>query len=233
MAKRERTVKPTESYLEKLAYGSEKRGASVVRVLSGNDNSQNLLGIIYNLALLGGTDEMIARSLGISLPRFNLLKSQRPDVAKTLKEGRIHADTKVAQAMYHAACGYSHDDEVILSNRVKEYDEFGRIVREYNEPIRLKTIKHYPPNAKLILRWLQIRQPDVWADKRAEINQNIINVNNISLKTLSNAELALMSKLGLDNKIVGNGNFAEAEIVHEEFNELLEDEQDGNNFKEE
>lgn len=226
---RERTQEPSkESYLELEMYGSKSKADSMVKLLRGNDNTKTLLQLIYHLALLGATDEMIAKSLGIGLVRFNALKAQRVDLAKTLQEGRINADTHVTQAMYHAALGYSHEDEVILSNRVKEFDQMGRVVREYNEPIRLKTIKHYPPNAKLILRWLQIRQPDIWADKRADINNNILNITNINLQTLSDQELQLMAKLGLDNKAIGNGNFAPPEIVYQEFDESpINDEEDG------
>lgn len=228
--KRERTKSPTmheripnkqsdsnKSYLEKVVTEQVPAKRRDLAKIAENFNV-TFLGIIYNLALLGATDEMIARALGITPAQWAFWK-RRGDVAKTLKEGKINADTKVAEAMYHAAIGYSHEDEVILSNRVKEFDEFGRIVREYNDPIRLKTIKHYPPNAKLILRWLQLRQPEIWADKRAAINQNIININAISANTLSNQELALLGKLGLDKTAIGNGNFEHSEIVEEEFNE--------------
>ena len=225
-----------KSFLEKIAEKPTRvgtgrtHGSKDFLPLMASQFNMSFLGIIYNLALLGATDEQIANALNVSKTSFIMWK-KREDVAKTLKEGKIGADTKVAAAMYQAAIGYSHEDEVILSNRVKEFDGYGRIVREYNDPIRLKTIKHYPPNAKLIMRWLQIRQPEVWSDKRATINQNIINFNGTKLDNFSNEELMLLGKLGLDTKAIGNGNFDHAEIIEEEFNEEPDD--DGYDYEKE
>lgn len=103
------------------------------------------------LALLGLIDEEMAGVFGISVSKFNEWKKQHPEFMESLKEGKVIADAKVSQALFHRACGYFHDD-VHISN--------------YQGQITITPItKHYPPDTAAAFIWLKNRQGKLWKDK--------------------------------------------------------------------
>lgn len=103
------------------------------------------------LALLGLIDEEMAGVFGISVSKFNEWKKQHPEFMESLKEGKVIADAKVSQALFHRACGYSRDD-VHISN--------------YQGQITITPVmKHYPPDTAAAFIWLKNRQGKLWKDK--------------------------------------------------------------------
>jgi hypothetical protein len=73
---------------------------------------------------------------------------------ESITRGKIEADARVAKALYHRACGYSHE-------AVKIFLPSGT-----SEPVYAPYTEHFPPDANAALRWLMNRQPDRWRDRR-------------------------------------------------------------------
>lgn len=162
----------------------------------------------YRLALLGLTDAQIADALDIPLNTMNYWKQSKPAFDKELKKGKLEADTKVAEALYKRALGYSHRDTVILTNRVNEYDEDGKIIRSYNEPLIVETIKHYPPDTYACNKWLSIRQREYWADVQkvehsitGSVDLNMIANQISNPDQYTDEELEMAVSLGLKKQL--------------------------------
>jgi hypothetical protein len=111
----------------------------------------------------------------------------------------LEADARVAEAMYHAAIGYTHDEEVILTNRVQEFDDNGKVVRQYTEPLRVVTKKHYPPNVTAGFKWLSARQPEAWKENHT-IKAEIRHSHSVDLSHFSTEELEILNKLNVLQK---------------------------------
>lgn len=110
------------------------------------------------LAMLGLTDIEMAEFFGVAERTFHGWKRVHPDFLQSIKEGKVGADSKVADALYQRALGYSHPD-VHISN--------------YQGVITATPItKHYPPDPVSMIFWLKNRQPAKWRDKQ-EIQQDI------------------------------------------------------------
>lgn len=103
------------------------------------------------LALLGLIDAEIADFFGVTQRTFHNWKKSHPEFFHTLKKGKVIADAKVAESLFHRACGYEHDD-VHISNYQGEITI---------TPIR----KHYPPDTAAAFIWLKNRQGRFWRDK--------------------------------------------------------------------
>ncbi len=112
----------------------------------------------YKLCLLGATDAQVADFLGIAESTLNNWKHAHPKFMESLKRGKIQADAEVAEALFHRAKGYSHQEDKILS--VKD---------ENGEPLIVPTIKHYPPDTAAAFIWLKNRTKylgeNQWKDK--------------------------------------------------------------------
>lgn len=64
----------------------------------------------YRLALLGLTDEQVAKGLGVSRATVQRWKRRHVRFAAALSRGRQAADVEVANALYRAAVGYVDED---------------------------------------------------------------------------------------------------------------------------
>jgi hypothetical protein len=109
--------------------------------------------LVYKLCLLNATDVQIADVLGICEATLNNWKKKYPRFLESIKRGKIYADAKVAGALFHRACGYSHPD-VHISN--------------YQGDITITDItKHYPPDTAAAFIWLKNRAG--WKDKTEHV----------------------------------------------------------------
>lgn len=160
----------------------------------------------FELCLLGLRNKDLATAFGVDVQTIDSWISQKPRFAERVRAGRQEADAKVAKAWYHRAIGYSHEDTVILTNRITEYDDNGKPIRSYNEPLIVPTIKHYPPDGYSAQKWLSIRQRDRWAEIQKtehhhKIEGHLDHTHLLEQITdtsqFSDEELKLAAKLGL------------------------------------
>ena len=161
----------------------------------------------FELALLGLTEDQMAPVMNISLGTIEYWKRKKPSFLNALNEGKSLADAKVAHSLFQRAVGYSHPDVHILSNRVKIFDEYGKVIEERTEPLIVDIIKHYPPDSYACQKWLALRQRAKWADTQkleisGEINHN--HVLHVELDDISTEELELMEKIGLRQLMIEN-----------------------------
>jgi len=117
-------------------------------------------------------------------------------VAEAVKMGKSIADGEVAHSLYKRALGYSHPHQVILTNRVREYNDKGKVVKEWTEPLIVDTVKHYPPDTAAGTKWLRARQPEVWGNK-LEVNGKITMHHEVDLSNFTVEELEVLNKLSL------------------------------------
>jgi hypothetical protein len=106
------------------------------------------------LCLLGATDEQLADFFGVSPATLYVWKDAHPEFLEAITRGKLAADAEIAQALFHRAKGYEHDDIDV------------RVVN--GEIVLTKICKHYPPDTQAASLWLRNRQPKLWRDK-AEI----------------------------------------------------------------
>jgi hypothetical protein len=100
----------------------------------------------------GGTNESLAKHLGVSLRLVEQWISEKPEFSAALKKGKQGADVNVVRSLYERATGYEHKAVKMFLHRGKV------IVQEY--------IERYPPDTAAAFIWLKNRQG--WRDKPAE-----------------------------------------------------------------
>lgn len=105
----------------------------------------------YKLCLLGATDKELADFFGVAESTLNKWKIDYPEFSEALNRGKVDADARVAQSLYHRALGYEHPDTDI------------RVVN--GEVVITPTIKRYPPDTAAAIFWLKNRQRGKWRDK--------------------------------------------------------------------
>lgn len=105
---------------------------------------------VYKLALLGATDEQIADFFEISVQTLHNWVSRHTGFLEARKRGKLVADANVAEALYHRALGFEHDEEKIF-----QYE---------GEAVRVATRKKYPPDTAAAFIWLKNRAG--WRDKQ-------------------------------------------------------------------
>lgn len=149
---------------------------------------------VFFMSLLGATDVQIAQTFGVGVSTLEGWKRTKPEFLESMKKGKIQADAKVVHSLYLAAIGYSHPDQVVLSNKIKKFDEKGRVISEYTEPLIVKTIKSYPPNVNAAIKWLQARQPDVWG-KKLKLEGTVEHNHKLDLSGFTEQELEVLKKL--------------------------------------
>lgn len=158
------------------------------------------LNIIYHMALLGAKEADICEALGVRSSSMAVWKRTRAEVKEVLQRGRLQADARVAQSLYHAGTGYSHPETKIIPNRVKTFDENGKLISDELKIERVDVIKHYPPNVTAAVKWLNSRHPELWGDKANELNAQVVNINTINFSDFSNQELEVLTKMGYKQK---------------------------------
>lgn len=126
--------------------------------------------LAYNYCLLGAIDEELASFFDVDVSTIHRWKHDHPDFCDSVKRGKEIADAKVAQALFHRATGYSHEDIDI-----KMY-EGGIIETPY--------IKHYPPDATSAIFWLKNRQPKKWRDKQVTEHEGQITIETKSMEDI-------------------------------------------------
>lgn len=138
---------------------------------------------VFQLALLGATEEQICAVLGITQSTLNRWKDEKPGFLDKLYEGRMAADANVAEAFYQRCIGYEYTEEVV------------HII--HGEPRVTVLRKKALPDTWAAMKWLGVRQKGLWSDiQRTESIHTNININKIDLTGLTTQELMLLEKLG-------------------------------------
>ena len=150
----------------------------------------------YFFSLMGYTDVQMAQALNVSDASVEKWKRVIPEFLQAIHEGKALADAKVAHSLYQAAIGYEHEEEVIIANKIREYNDKGRPIKEWTTPLRVKTTRRYPPNVQAGIRWLASRQPEVWGNKM-HVDGTINHKHELDLSKFSIQELEVLNKLGL------------------------------------
>lgn len=153
---------------------------------------------VFYLSLLGANDVQIAQTFGVSASCIDKWKRKKPEFYASMQKGKMMADAKVSHSLYLAAIGYSHPDQVVLSDKRKEFGPDGKILREWTEPLVVDVVKNYPPNVTAAIKWLQARQPDKWG-KKLEIKGRVDHHHKLDLSQFSEEELEVIKKLGLQS----------------------------------
>ena len=108
----------------------------------------------HKLALLGLTDLEMARFFEVAESTFHLWKRKHPEFSESLKRGKEHADTEVAESLYKAAIG----DGVVTETKVQT-DSDGNVISS------IKENRQIPPSVSAMIFWLKNRQRDKWRDR--------------------------------------------------------------------
>ena len=108
--------------------------------------------LAHNLALLGKSDEQIAKSLGVSYPTIIRWIEKQKAFRLALARARDIADAEVASSLFQRAKGYSHP-------AVKIFLPAGK-----TEPVIVPYTEHYAPDTAAALGWLGRKQAQ-WREK--------------------------------------------------------------------
>lgn len=185
----------------------------------------DFLRIIYHMALLGAKEEEIATALGVKRNAISVWKRSRPGVREALRDGKMIADAKMAESFYQAGVGYSHPETKLIPNRVKTFNDKGKIIKDELVIERVEVIKHYPPNVTAGVKWLKARHPELWGEKANDTNAQIININTLNFADFSNAELEMLTKMGFKQKGMDIPALSKGDSSFDEFEEITEEEE--------
>ena len=111
---------------------------------------------VMELAKNGLTERQIALEIGVSQKTISVWKLKYTEFRDVLETWKYDADRKVERSLFERATGYDHWEERIFCNK-------DGIVT------RVETIKHYPPDVKACMYWLNNRQKDIWANRQETV----------------------------------------------------------------
>lgn len=139
----------------------------------------------FELALLGATEQEIADFMEVDVSCIEAWKRERPEFLKSLREGKLEADAKVAHSLYKCAIGYDYTDEYAVLDRA-------------GVPHKLTLKKHCKADPTAAVKWLSLRRRNEWADKQQiDVTHTSISLTKIDLSVLDTAELAVIRKVQL------------------------------------
>ena len=140
---------------------------------------------------LGARINDLAEHFGVCSATIDYWIKNRPEFEQAVKYGRMECMLKVSGSLYQRAIGYSHPDIHIMSQTVKEYDEDGKVVRSYTQPLITDIIKHYPPDTPAAIKYLSILAREFgWAE--------VTNVN-MDVKHSGDINIHKIEELSLEN----------------------------------
>lgn len=154
-----------------------------------------MIRLVYQLSLLGKTDEQMAEVMGININTLNLWKRTYPEFLASMKEGKDKADGEVVESLHKRATGF-------WQNEI-EYKLYK------NKIIEIPVKKYYPPDSWAANKWLSLRCRGEWSEtiKIDHTNTNI-NINKLDLNGVTDEQLRLITQIGLNNqrpKEIGDG----------------------------
>lgn len=166
----------------------------------------------HRLCLLGLTNRELAVAFDVDESTISYWYKTQPRFTQAVQQGRIHADSRVAEALYLRALGYEHESVKFFKSRIvnKEFDEEGNVIREqsYDKIIKQPFTKKYPPDTKAAIKWLNNRYREQWNEmvrvkhEHKHMLKGDIEVSHImeqlgDASTFTDEELEVAAKLGL------------------------------------
>ena len=121
----------------------------------------------YRYSLLGATHEQIATFFKVSKDTISYWLINNVEFAEAFNRGKMEADAKVAEAWYRSACGYDYVETKTYTNK------HGEVSTEV-------TTKHVPPNPMACVKWMAIRQRELWAE--VSKSEHISYSTNVDIK---------------------------------------------------
>jgi hypothetical protein len=106
------------------------------------------------LTALGATVEDLADFFDVSLRTIDYWATRNAEFLQALKPGRDEADDRVERSLYRRATGYTYETEKIF------------MPAGADEPVRVQTLTHVPPDTTAMIFWLKNRRPNDWREKR-------------------------------------------------------------------
>ena len=150
---------------------------------------ENLLREAKELALLGLANTQMCKVWGITQSKFNEWEKD-PRFREALEAGRTVADARVANSLFRRAIGMTW------------FEDHVKIVGGKAEKVRVE--RYTPPDPWACVKWLALRQPQRWSEtKKMEMTNTNINVNKFDFTGISDEELIMLKKIGL-NQLVRN-----------------------------
>jgi hypothetical protein len=136
----------------------------------------------FLLALMGATEEQMAKVMEVSHPTIVHWKKNRPEFRQALLDGKLGADTEVLKAAYKCATGYFYEEEVAVFDR--------------KDKVWVKTtVKRYrPPDPWSAFKWLSVRQRDLWSETNKVEVTHTQNMN-ISMKMYTTEDLLKLEEI--------------------------------------
>ncbi len=143
--------------------------------------------LAFNYALLGADDKDLGRMFDVTENTINVWKRKHPKFKLALKDGKDKADTKVAKGLFQRAIGYDCPETKPQWVQDKKGGRW-----EYAD-----MIKHYPPEVKAAIHWLNNRQKKYWRERReVETTANIqINITQAQAEAIETANNRLQGQL--------------------------------------
>lgn len=171
-------------------------------------SEEQLNDVIELVGKMGARTKELALYFNVSISTVEYWLANFNDFRRAYDKGRVQIGLKVARALVHRAQGYSHPAIHFYTKMVKEYDEEGRVIREYSEPGAVPYTKHYPPDANAGYKFLQVMFPEMWTDVQkiqhshtGEIQHK--HVNEIEVEELSERAQEYLFEVGM--KQLGDG----------------------------
>jgi len=138
----------------------------------------------YQYAVLGLTDKQMAEVMEVDHNTFVYWKRNKPEFLHRLNEGKAETDAKVANAL--------------LANCFDRFVEIEEVHVVKGELKRIKVQKFIAGDKWAQKQWLTVRQRALWGEsQKIELTQTNININKFDFSGLSNQELMVLKKAGL------------------------------------
>lgn len=145
--------------------------------------------LINGWAKKGLTEEQISKNMGIAYSTLREWKKKYSAIEAALKKGKEVVDYEVESALFKRAMGYEYEEE---KTYIQEVDG---VQTKRKEIIK----KQIPPDTTAIIFWLKNRKPIEWRDRRHQILEGQVKVQNDPLEKLSSSELDRLIKSLGDN----------------------------------
>lgn len=138
----------------------------------------NLKKIQYFL-ILGGAENKIAETLGISYANWKIYKNKYPEFKEIIENAKLDTNMKVNSALLKKCLGYQVNELVKEAEYLRDKDNNFILNSDGTRKKKMvvtKTItKHVQPDFNSIRFWLLNRETEFWTDDKSRMLENIDN----------------------------------------------------------